>query len=141
MSRKPESVFRSNVNRQLRDVFKQSNVGSMMALSGVPDQYYDGPFHDLWVEYKFNPTMPRNGIVVGNYSALQLHWMKRRYENSVPDPNIVGIVGLPKGLACIQFTPDEWTSGTPATTAMPISEVACWIRNFCGVSSKPVRQS
>ena len=141
MSRKPESVFRSNVNRQLRDVFKQSNVGSMMALSGVPDQYYDGPISDLWVEYKFNPVVPRSGIVIGNYSALQLHWMKRRYENAGDCPNVVGIVGLPKGQACIQFNPNQWKNGTPATTAIPIFEVACWIRNFCGVSSKPVHRS
>lgn len=134
MSRKPETIFKGAVNKLLRDVFKQSNVGSMMALSGVPDMYYDGPNDDLWVEYKYNPTLPRDGIVVGAYTPLQLHWMERRYNNRVTHQNVVGIVGLPGRIACIQHTPEFWRVGTLLTTAIPIPEVACWIRNFCGVS-------
>lgn len=140
MSRKPENTFIAAINKPLPKLLhRQRNVGSMFGTSGVPDSYYDGPTSDLWVEYKVNPSLPRNGIVIGKYSTQQLAWMTRRYdyggvfERGEMRYNVVGIVGLPNKLACIQRTPEEWINGTHVSTAIPRAEVSHWIKEFCGV--------
>lgn len=108
-------------------------TGASMAQNGTPDRLYDGPGGLLFTEFKMLTAMPRSNIVIGAYTALQLHWMERRYTNSLIHgrPNVVGIVGLPNRTAVIQHTPTEWREGTPATAAMPLSEVASWIEGFC----------
>lgn len=146
MSRKPENTFIAAINKPLpKALHRQRNVGSMFGTSGVPDSYYDGYGSDLWVEYKVNPSLPRNGIVIGKYTPKQIEWMTRRYEHSLglalrldsqslgDGTNVVGIVGLPGGIACIQRTPEEWINGTHVSTAIPRAEVSHWIREFCGV--------
>ena len=146
MSQKRETVFRNNVHKHLpKGFFRQGNGAGGFSANGVPDVYYDGPRADLWVEYKFNPVLPRSGVVVGGYTKLQLQWMTRRYNNCrvihCSSRNVVGIVGLPGNKACIQVTPYEWENGTPLSEAVPNKEVAHWIAEYCGVSSKPDRPS
>jgi hypothetical protein len=93
-------------------------------------------------------AMPRNGIVVGDYSPLQLRWMERRFRNAMgitqgsfathyapaelERSNMFGIVGLPNKTVVIQRHPHEWRNGTPAASAVTIKEVAQWLADFGG---------
>ena len=101
---------------------------------GTPDRYYDGPKRDLWVEYKMLKSMPRSGYVIGNLTELQKLWLRRRYEHSLPEPNVAVVVGLPTKTACIQRIEMDWTTGTPIFVAVQLKEVAAWINVFCGGS-------
>ncbi len=129
-----------------KDIHRQSMTGAAMTANGTPDRYYDGPQGDLWIEYKMLRNIPRDGIVVGAYTPLQLRWMERRYahsEDSRYNSNMVGIVGLPNRTAVIQFTPQEWREGSPITNAVALKDVAAWIVAFVGgaVIASPTRRS
>lgn len=134
-----ESQLIAAINRPLVGVYTHSNTGASMSTNGLPDRYYDGIAGDLWVEYKMLRHMPRSGIVVGEYSALQLHWMKRRFVNSGNVPNVVGIVGLPNKTAVIQRTPSEWEEGSHVDLARPRKEVSIWIQEVCSDWSARLR--
>lgn len=116
------------IHRRLRkDLHHQSMTSASLTHNGTPDQYYDGPVRDFWIEYKMLKSMPRSGMVVGAYTELQLRWMERRYNNSLNllhGPNVFGIVGLPNRSAVIQRTPTEWREGTHLSTAISLQEVS-----------------
>lgn len=119
-------------------IHRQSMTGATATTNGTPDRYYDGLHGDLWVEYKMLATMPRNGVVVGKFTPLQLAWMERRYRNSTNlphGPNVIGVVGLPNRKAVIQRSLTEWREGSRIETAVTIREVSEWIQNRCGASS------
>lgn len=118
-------------------IHRQSMTGSTGAMNGTPDYYYDGKLglgSDLWIEYKALTAMPRNGIVVGALTALQLAWLKRRYRPKMP--NAAVIVGLPNRKVALQRTPAEWENGTAVETAISLEEAAQWITDFCSQSSE-----
>jgi len=129
-----ESGLIAAVNRKLVGLYTHSNTGSSMFNNGLPDRYYDGPAGDLWVEYKQLRNMPRSGMAVGDYSALQLKWMNRRFVNSGNVPNVIGVVGLPNRTAVIQRTPGEWEGGSHVSLAVPLMEVSLWIQEVCSDS-------
>jgi hypothetical protein len=116
------------IHRRVRkDLHHQSMTSASLTHNGTPDQYYDGPVRDFWIEYKMLKSMPRSGVVVGAYTEKQLAWMMRRYDNSLNllhGPNVFGIVGLPNRSAVIQRNPTEWREGTPLSTAISFKEVA-----------------
>ena len=116
-----------------KTIYRQSMTGAAMTANGIPDRYYDGPGGDLWVEFKQLQSMPR-GIVRGAYTELQLRWMSRRWANSAPRHNVIGVIGLPNRTCIVQRTPESWRDGTPAAEAVFIKEVAEWITTFCGGS-------
>lgn len=134
-----EKALIAAVNKKLPKPFhSQSMTGASMHNNGTPDRYYDPESgDDLWAEYKMLKSMPRSGIAIGDFSALQLHWMERRYFNSLAHgrPNMVGIVGLPNRTVCLQRTPAEWRTGSPVVTAITLEELATWITAFCFRSS------
>lgn len=115
-----------------KTIHSQSMTGSSMTYNGTPDRYFDGPKADLWVEFKMLKSMPRDRVVKGNFSALQLQWMERRYKNLPHAPNVVGIVGLPNRTAVLQLSPTEWRNGSPVETARTLREIATWVQNFTG---------
>lgn len=119
------------IHRRLRkDLHHQSMTSASLTHNGTPDQYYDGPVRDFWIEYKMLKSMPRKGVVIGAYTELQLRWMERRYDNSkhlLHGPNVFGIVGLPNRSAVIQRTPTEWREGTPLSNAISLQEVSVWL--------------
>jgi hypothetical protein len=119
-----------------QSIHRQSMTGSSMTMTGTVDRYYDGDRSDLWVEYKMLKSMPRSGVVIGDYTQRQLHWMERRYNNSLPHgrTNVVGIVGLPNRKAVVQTTPTEWREGSPVSAAIDLKEVSAWICDFCLLS-------
>lgn len=137
-----ESSLIAAINRRLpKDFHSQSMTFGSLSFNGTPDRYYDPPGgFDLWVEYKYIDAMPRSKIVGcvnaekrGCYSPLQYDWMLRRYTNSLAHgrPNVVGIIGLPNRTAVIQTTPAEWREGSSINNALPLEDIASWVRNFC----------
>lgn len=138
---RPERRLIEAVHRHLpMSVLRQSMTTASLTTNGTPDYYYDRDDvegDDLWVEYKALTAMPRSGIVAGDYSALQMRWLTRRWKRG---KNAVGIVGLPNRTAVIQCGPRELEAGTPAADARPIKEIAQWIFDFCGSSCGPRRQ-
>lgn len=89
---KPEARFVARVNRRLpAGVFHQSMAFTMS--NGTPDQYYDGPKRDLWVEYKYLPLVPKRTFAMG-LSQLQYEWLARR---RLIGGNAWVIVGHPDG--------------------------------------------
>ena len=142
-----EKNLYQSVDRKLpTEIHRQSMTGASTSCRGTVDRYYDGPCGDLWVEYKSLDHMPRSGLVggvnaskKGCYTPQQYDWMLRRYNNSLSlphGPNVVGIVGLPNRTAVIQRTPTEWCEGSPTSAAVTIQEIANWIQERCGGSSK-----
>ena len=118
------------VNRRIpKTVHHQGMTGASMVCNGTPDRYYDGVVRDLWVEYKMLRSLPRSGVAVGDYTPLQLRWMTRRWERG---KNVIGVVGLPGRVACIQLSPDEWKLGTEVASALSLDQVAQWIVDYCG---------
>lgn len=132
-----EKRYIEAVNKRVpKKIHRQSMTSASLTTNGTPDYYYDGPARDLWVEYKRITSMPRDGTAKGAYTALQLHWMERRYRNSLAHgPNVIGVVGLPNRLVCLQRTPTEWREGTSVDKAMTLVELALWITAFCSQSS------
>ena len=119
-----KQLILSIVKHLPKTIHHQSMTFGSMSQNGTPDRYFDGPDGDLWIEFKQLKSMPRSGIAIGNYSALQLRWMERRYANG---NNVLGIVGLPDRNACIQRTPDVWKYGTEVISAVSCINVAAYI--------------
>lgn len=138
-----EGTFIKYVTGKLpKTVHHQSMTFGSRSFGGTPDRYFDGPLHDLWVEFKFQATMPRSGLVGGVnekkrgcYSQLQYDWMCRRFANG---GNMLGIIALPNRTAVVQADPEQWLHGSSIQSAIPWIEVASKIELFCtgGVSEK-----
>lgn len=124
-----KELYKAVDNRLPVSIHRQSMTGAAMTANGTPDRYYDGTRRDLWVEYKILKGIPRSGIVVGDYTKLQLAWLERRHKIG---QNAIGIVGLPNRTAVLQCTPIEWREGSPIANAVPLKDVAMWIESFVG---------
>lgn len=129
------SFIRYVTGKLPKHVHSQSMTFGSRSFGGTPDRYFDGPFHDLWVEFKYQATMPRNGLVGGVndkkrgcYSQLQYDWMVRRFHNG---GNMLGIIALPNRTAVIQTEPAQWLNGSSIQGAIPWLDVALKIEQFC----------
>jgi len=110
MASKPETSFIAGVHRKLPSA--QTPYREKMHnpyRGGTWDVWYSGDKHDLWVEYKFLPSVPQRGIVdakrVG-LSPLQIDWGNGRYEEG---RNLAVIVGCPAGGIILRDL--EWIDG------------------------------
>ena len=95
MSAKPETTFINALHRKLpTSVYHMKNNNPYTG--GIPDLWYSGQSGDVWVEYKFLPTMPVRADVhpAKLLSALQMEWLNGRYEEG---RNVAVIIGAPKG--------------------------------------------
>jgi len=111
-----------------REVYRMKNNNPYS--SGVPDVWYSAYPRDLWVEYKFLPSVPQRGIVDAkriDLSTLQSDWLAQRHKES---RNVAVIVGVPTGGVILQNL--EWVAGlSPAEFAariQPRSAIANWIK-------------
>lgn len=129
-----EGGLRKAINKHFKKILhQQSMTHAARTHNGTPDDYYDGPKSDLWAEYKMLKSMPRSGIAIGAYSPQQIRWMTRRWRHG---RNVIGLVGLPNKMVCLQHTPKEWIYGTTVTSAITIKETAKWLIDFCGLASE-----
>lgn len=95
MSAKPETTFINALHRKLpTSVYHMKNNNPYTG--GIPDLWYSGQSGDVWVEYKFLPTMPARADVhpAKLLSALQMEWLNGRYAEG---RNVAVIIGAPKG--------------------------------------------
>jgi hypothetical protein len=101
---------------------------------GTADVWYDGA-KDLWVEYKFMPKVPKRGTILADLSALQLRWLRGRYDNG---RHVAVILGSPIGGVVLEhltwehaLTPDEF-----ANVVKTKQELAAWI--IAAVAGEPL---
>lgn len=139
------SFIKYVVGKLPKTVHSQSMTFGSRSFGGTPDRYFDGPLSDLWVEFKFQDSMPRSGMVGGVhekkrgcYSQLQYDWMCRRHLNG-KGSNMLGIIALKNRTAVIQTCPEEWLHGSSIESAIPWRDVATKIEQFCTgeISEKP----
>lgn len=93
MSSKPESSFIRGVHKYLPPGLHFEKMNNPYS-SGTPDVYYSGPQGDLWVEYKFLPTLAVRANNKVNLSELQRMWLHGRHKEG---RNVAVIVGCPDG--------------------------------------------
>lgn len=71
---------------------------SLPYTAGVPDNWYSGRGGDLWVEYKYLKSIPREVDLVGNktpvITLLQQKWLRDRFGEG---RQVAVIVGCPGG--------------------------------------------
>lgn len=97
-------------------------------IGGTADSWYSGKKGDLWVEYKFLPSIPQRGIITAKrlgLTALQLDWLEGRYKEG---RNVAVIVGVPGGGIIMRDL--LWAKDLPASIfAKRISDAAIaeWI--------------
>jgi len=119
MSSKPETTFIASVHRQLakhseRPYYEKMNNPYR---GGTPDVWYSGLLADIWVEYKFHPSVPQRGTVwlckpdvkSPLLSVLQADWLRERYREG---RKVFVIVGCPTGGVLMRDL--EWENPFPA---------------------------
>lgn len=115
-------------------LYHHSNTYASLSGKGIPDSYFDGPVRDLWVEFKYISSMPRDSRVGGVddkkrgcYSTKQYAWIERRHEAG---KNIIGVVGLPDRTAVIQ-DPFCCRHKSSIASAVPWLDVVTYITRHC----------
>jgi hypothetical protein len=136
MSKKPEANYVGRVHRALPpEIHRQSMAFTFT--NGTPDQYYDGPTRDLWVEYKWRDKAPSRACTTyspdsaggrGQLSTLQFNWLCRRHDTG---QNAWVIVGTPEG-GFVLKNPSLWLMVDPSTLAFHTPrDIANIIANYC----------
>lgn len=110
-----------------REVYRMKNHNPYVG--GVPDVWYSAHPRDLWVEYKFAPSVPQRGVVDAkriNLSTLQSDWLAKRHTEG---RNVAVIVGVPAGGVIMRDL--EWEVGLSPTEfkarIQPRPAIANWI--------------
>lgn len=80
MAKKPENVFRGGVHRHIPAGALYHMKTNNPYLAGPPDDWYSGRRADLWVEYKWIPTITPAQCLRPALTALQQQWINGRYE-------------------------------------------------------------
>lgn len=112
MAIKPENQFISSIHKHLpRSVYRMKNNNPYVG--GVPDVWYSGSAADMWIEYKYIPTIPKRTSVKVALSALQTQWLSERHGEG---RNVAVIVGCPKG--GVFMTDHEWSKDWSPTDFM-----------------------
>lgn len=133
MSMKPENRFRLSVHKFLPTNLHHEKMNNPFS-SGTADDWYSGNKADLWVEFKFLPTVPQRAIIWLTdpdvkkplMSKLQELWLRGRYEEG---RNISVVIGCPDGGVILQNL--EWERQISAKKfrdeLVPRKDIALWI--------------
>lgn len=131
MSRKPETTFIASIHKHLKDVYYEKMNNPYR--SGGADVWYSGVEGDLWVEYKYIPSLPRTKELVPNLSAMQLKWLADRHAEG---RNVAVILGFPQGGIVYRFP--DWTQPQTRvwfeTRFLERPDLARWIKAQVGRS-------
>ena len=128
MSTKPESTFIRSIQKYLPFDLHYEKMNNPYS-SGTPDVWYSGNKSDLWVEYKFLPTVPQTAIIDPRklLSVLQYNWLDRRYEEG---RNVAIIIGCEK-IGGVILRNQEWQRSLHAAQfrerLVPRKAIAQWI--------------
>ena len=133
---KEKALIAAIRNRLPKTMHHQSMTSASLTHTGTPDQYYDGPISDLWVEYKQLQSMPRSGVVDAALllTPRQLRWVQRRSKHG---QNAIICVGLPNTRALLfteRFDGGGLMLNQAVRNALSYDEIAKWICEFCGCS-------
>jgi hypothetical protein len=133
MAGKPESGFIRSIHKYLPTVYFEKMANPYRG--GTPDVWYSGHLGDLWVEYKFLPSLPRSKEIFPDLSPLQKLWLRRRYGDG---RNVAVIVGCPEGAVVYEHL--TWERGLTPTDfrarMVPRAEIARWITDTVGGASE-----
>ncbi len=104
---------------------------NMPYTGGVPDLWYSGAKADLWVEYKWEPKLPKldTAPVRINLSSLQQFWLAQRYyENR----NVAVVLGHPDGAFLMRGLEwmRPWTSLEVRQQSTSVRQLAEFIHQF-----------
>lgn len=133
MAVKPETAFTSSINALLKgkEVYYEKMHNPYRA--GTPDYWYSGKSGDLWVEYKFRPSLPARPTtpVPLGLTPRQLDWLAERQAEGRRVAVIFGwgkqAVVLTDKMWLLSFTPNELRA-----RALSRAEVAEWIFHQVG---------
>lgn len=133
MAIKPESSFIQSINKQkiLRETYFEKTNNPFR--SGIADVWYSGALGDLWVEYKYEPSLPKIKEYRPDLSARQLKWLGDRRDEG---RNVAVILGLPEG--GVIYTDKAWllefTQAELMARSLSRPEIAQWIFEQVGTS-------
>ena len=129
--RKPETTFIASVHRHMPETYHEKTNNPFR--SGVADCWYSGTLDDLWVEYKYEPSLPKTKEYLPDLSPRQVKWLGDRVNEG---RNVVVVLGLPEG--GVVYRRDQWL--VPQTRAQLLQrvltrqELAKWIVERVGKS-------
>lgn len=111
MSKGPENRLIAAISRLLPDTIHKEKMHNPYR-GGTADVWYSAKKADLWVEYKWIPSLPRTStaVILPALSALQVNWLGKRFEEG---RNVKVFVGCPDGVVWFN-TPAEWERGITA---------------------------
>jgi hypothetical protein len=92
MAAKPETGFINSINKHLKEIYFEKTNNPFR--SGIADSWYSGERGDLWVEYKYEPNLPKIKEYLPNLSPRQLKWLGDREDEG---RNVAVILGFPEG--------------------------------------------
>ena len=125
---KPETRFRNKIERRLPPGVYCEKMSNPYR-GGTADSWYSGNAADLWVEYKFLPSMPQRGDIDAKrigLTRLQGDWLRGRYKEG---RNVCVIVGVPLGGVIMRDL--EWeqamSAGAFQSRVVTIPSLAEWI--------------
>lgn len=128
MAVKPESAFISRVHKRLPAKLHREKMHNAYR-GGTADVWYSGPMDDLWIEYKYLPTVPVRKDVSPDLSALQRLWLDGRLAEG---RNVAVVIGCPRGGVVLEhgawqtpMTPDEFVRQLKS-----VEDIARWITTY-----------
>lgn len=131
MSSKPENTFIRSVHTHLKGVYFEKMANPWRA--GTADVWYSGKKGDLWIEYKYVPTIPKRTTILPDLSPRQLKWLNDR---DAEGRRVVVVVGHPKG--GVVFQPGTFTTPMPpeefVSKTLSRPDLAGWILHLVGES-------
>lgn len=133
MSAKPETTFTQAINRQaiLKETYFEKMHNPFRA--GTADYWYSGEVGDLWVEYKYEPSLPKIKEYKPDLSARQEKWLSDRCDEG---RKVAVILGIPEG--GVIYTDKSWritfTAAELQARCVTRQQLAQWIFDQVGAS-------
>lgn len=100
-----EGTFTQTVNRLVRQAGGYAWKVSDRFTAGVPDAWYSGPASDLWVEYKWEPKLPKK-VIRPKLTRQQKSWLNARHTEG---RSVAVVVASPEGSVVLEDT--AWNEG------------------------------
>ena len=126
MSQGPENRLIAAIDRLLpKEIYREKMHNPYRG--GTPDKWYSGPRGDLWIEWKWVPSMSRKGRLIPKLSPLQMKWLIGRYTEG---RNVAVVVGCPEGCIGLRL-PSQWINGVYVINWETKQYIAHWIEGYC----------
>lgn len=141
MAQKPETRFIQRINRLLPlkmglHYEKMNNPYRR----GTADSWYSGDKADLWVEWKYLPTLPKVIYPQKLLHPLQRAWLNGRYKEG---RNVVVIIGCPEGGVVLEDA--AWNNEIMKQDFLEqlksATEIACFVRGICLQENITIRRN